>query len=84
MRNAALMVHHGIVTVGATMPSAVVLAILLEQACRTQLLAMAGGELRSWSGDDEALAKRGHVYAPEVIWDYLKRKLEKSQPGGAA
>jgi L-fuculose-phosphate aldolase len=84
MRNAALMVHHGIVTVGATLQSAVVLAILLERACRKQLLAMAAGELRTWSDDDEALAKRAHVDSPDLLWDYLKRKLEKSQRGGAA
>jgi len=84
MRNAALMVRHGIVTVGATLQSAVVLAILLEHACRTQLLAMASGELRTWSDDDEALAKRAHVYAPDVVWEYLRRKLEKSQRGGGA
>jgi L-fuculose-phosphate aldolase len=84
MRNAALMVHHGIVTVGATLQTAVVLAILLERACRTQLRAMAAGELQTWSEDDEALAKRAHVYSPDLLWDYLKRKLEKSQRGGAA
>jgi ribulose-5-phosphate 4-epimerase/fuculose-1-phosphate aldolase len=84
MRNAALLVHHGIVTVGATLESAVVLAVLLEQACRGQLLAMAVGELRTWSDDDEALAKRAHVYPLDVIWDYLRRKLEKSQRGGVS
>jgi ribulose-5-phosphate 4-epimerase/fuculose-1-phosphate aldolase len=83
MRHAALMVHHGIVTAGPSIQTAVVLAIMLERACRKQLLAMAAGELRSWSSDDEALAKRAHVYAPELIWSYLTRKLETSRRGGA-
>jgi L-fuculose-phosphate aldolase len=78
-RNAALMVHHGIVTAGATVPEAVAAAILLERACRKQLLAMAAGALRTWSSDEEALAKRGHVYAPEMIWTYLVRKVRTSQ-----
>lgn len=81
-RNAALMVHHGIVTAGASAQQAVALAILLERACRKQLLAMAAGELASWSSDEEALAKRAHVYAPEMIWSYLVRKIT-SQRGGA-
>jgi hypothetical protein len=45
---------------------------------------MAAGELRTWSDDDEALAKRAHVDSPDLLWDYLTRKLEKSQRGGAA
>lgn len=84
MRNAALMLHHGIVTTGPSLQTAVVLAILLERACRKQLLAMAAGELRSWSSDEEALAKRAHVYNPDVIWSYLTRRLETSHRGGAA
>jgi L-fuculose-phosphate aldolase len=84
MRNAALMVHHGIVTAGPNIQTAVVLSILLERACRKQLLAMAAGELRSWSSDDEALAKRAHVYNPDPIWSYLTRKLETSHRGGAS
>jgi L-fuculose-phosphate aldolase len=84
MRNAALLVHHGIVTAGPDVQTAVVLAILLERACRKQLLAMAAGELRSWSGDDEALAKRAHVYSPETIWSYLTRKLAMSHRGDAS
>jgi ribulose-5-phosphate 4-epimerase/fuculose-1-phosphate aldolase len=82
-RNAALMVHHGIVTAAQNVETAVVAAILLERACRKQLLAMAAGELRTWSGDEEALAKRRHVYAPEQVWAYLVRKVETSHRGGA-
>ena len=75
-RNALLLVNHGIVTVGPDVPTAVVTAILLERACRMQLTAMAAGELRRWSDNEEALAKRDHCYAPELLrqaWDYLSR-----------
>jgi L-fuculose-phosphate aldolase len=77
-RNAVLLVNHGIVTVGPDVPTAVVTAVLLERACRTQLVAMAGGEIRRWSSDEEALDKREHCYSPELLaqaWAYLVRML---------
>lgn len=80
-RNAALMVHHGIVTAGENVQTAVVHAILLERACRKQLLAMAAGELRTWSSDEEALTKRTRVYSPELIWAYLVRKVTTRHRG---
>ena len=79
-RNAVLLVNHGIVTVGPDVPTAVMTAILLERACRIQLAAMAGGELRRWSSDREALAKRDHCYSPQLLaqaWAYLCRRLER-------
>lgn len=81
-RNAVLLVHHGIVTSGADVQTAVVGAILLERACWKQLVAMAAGDLATWSSDEEALAKRGHCYSPELIrqaWDYLVRKSKAQQ-----
>ncbi len=78
-RNAVLLVNHGIVTVGPDVPTAVMTAILLERGCRTQLLAMAAGELKRWSSDDEAIVKREHCYGPPLLaqaWEYLVRRLE--------
>ncbi len=78
-RNAALMIHHGIVTAGEDIETAVVGAILLERACWKQLVAMAAGELKSWSSDKEALVKRAHCYSPELVhqaWAYLVRRAE--------
>lgn len=78
-RNAALMIHHGIVTAAEDVETAVVGAILLERACWKQLLAMAAGELKSWSSDEEALAKRAHCYPPELVrqaWAYLVRRAQ--------
>lgn len=77
-RNAVLLVNHGIVTVGPDVPSAVISAILLERACRTQLTAMAAGTVSRWSDDDEALAKRSHCYGAEQLelaWAYLVRRF---------
>jgi L-fuculose-phosphate aldolase len=79
-RNAALMVHHGVVTCGPDVTTAVMTAVLLERACRTQLRAAAAGEIRTWSSDEEALSKRGNCYPPQLLrqaWDYLARRLDE-------
>ena len=77
-RNALFLVNHGIVTAGPDVPTAVLTAVLLERACRMQLVASSAGELVSWSSDDEALSKRDHCYPPELLgqaWAYLVRRL---------
>jgi L-fuculose-phosphate aldolase len=77
-RNAAFMVHHGIVTCGPDVITAVMSAVLLERACRTNIRAISGGGPKTWSTDDEALAKREHCYPPALLqqaWDYLARRL---------
>jgi ribulose-5-phosphate 4-epimerase/fuculose-1-phosphate aldolase len=78
-RNALLLINHGLVTVGPDVPTAVLNAILLERACRNQLLAASGGRIAKWSSDDEALSKREHCYSPALLhqaWDYLVRRLD--------
>jgi L-fuculose-phosphate aldolase len=44
-----LIPNHGLVTVGPDAATAVMRAVLLDRACRTQLMAMAAGPLRHWS-----------------------------------
>jgi len=78
-RNAAFLLHHGIVTCGDGVVSGVMAAVLLERACRTNIRALAGGGPQSWSSDEEALAKREHCWPPALLrqaWDYLARRLE--------
>jgi L-fuculose-phosphate aldolase len=78
-RNAAFMLHHGIVTCGSDLVSGVMAAVLLERACRTNIRALAGGGPKSWSSDEEALSKREHCWPPALLrqaWDYLERRLE--------
>jgi L-ribulose-5-phosphate 4-epimerase len=78
-RNAAFMVHHGIVTCGPDVVTAVMCAVLLERACRTNIRAIAGGGPKTWSSDEEALSKRENCYAPALLrqaWDYLARRLD--------
>jgi ribulose-5-phosphate 4-epimerase/fuculose-1-phosphate aldolase len=55
-------------------------AVLLERACRTQIRALAAGGPKTWSSDEEALAKRDHCYPPTLLrqaWDYLARRLDE-------
>lgn len=78
-RNAAFMVHHGIVTCGSDIVTAVMTAVLLERACRTNIRAIAAGGPETWSSDEEALSKRDHCYPPPLLrqaWDYLARRVE--------
>jgi ribulose-5-phosphate 4-epimerase/fuculose-1-phosphate aldolase len=78
-RNAALMVNHGIVTAGIDVPTAVMTAVLLERACRTNMRAYAAGGPKTWSNDEEARAKRAHCYPPALLrqaWEYLGRRVD--------
>ncbi|WP_418057628.1 class II aldolase/adducin family protein [Pimelobacter simplex] len=76
---AAFLVNHGVVTVGATLGEAVLRAVVLEEACRVQLavLAAAGGRAPACSDAAEARAKRDRVWGPanrEHAWQYLLRR----------
>ena len=78
-RNAAFMLHHGIVTCGGDVRTGVMTAVLLARACRTNVRAAAAGGPKSWSSDEEALSKREHCWPPALLeqaWDYLARRLE--------
>jgi ribulose-5-phosphate 4-epimerase/fuculose-1-phosphate aldolase len=80
LRNAraVFLVNHGIVTVGETLREATVAAVLLERACQQQLLTASAGGWPRWSGPEESLAKREHIYgerAIRAVWDHLVRKL---------
>lgn len=81
---ACLMPQHGAVTAGPDAPSAVMYAVLLERACRTQLLALAAGGPRVWSDPDEVAVKRDQVWNPAQLdagWRYLLRQADRrTQP----
>jgi ribulose-5-phosphate 4-epimerase/fuculose-1-phosphate aldolase len=73
---ACLMPQHGIVAVGEDLPTAVMTAVLLDKACRTQLTAMAAGTLRRWGSEEDTVAKRAEVWSDSQMlagWDYLVR-----------
>jgi ribulose-5-phosphate 4-epimerase/fuculose-1-phosphate aldolase len=74
---ACLMPQHGIVAVGPDAPAAVMTAVLLDRACRTQLNAMAAGPLRRWGNAEDTVAKRADVWSDRQLragWQYLLRR----------
>jgi ribulose-5-phosphate 4-epimerase/fuculose-1-phosphate aldolase len=80
---AILLPQHGIVTVGPDLPAAVMAAVLLDRACRSQLAAMAAGPLRVWGEEEDTVAKRADVWAPRQLqagYEYLLRQAPA--PGG--
>jgi ribulose-5-phosphate 4-epimerase/fuculose-1-phosphate aldolase len=79
---AILMPNHGAATVGPDPATAVMHAVLLERACRTQLMAMAAGGPICWSDAAEAAFKRTQVWNPKQLdagWRYLIRSSTNGQ-----
>jgi len=84
---ACLMPQHGIVAAGPDIPAAVMTAVLLDRACRTQLTAMAAGPLRAWGDEADTVAKRADVWAPRQLqagYEYLVRQAPAAGPEGTA
>ena len=74
---ACLLPQHGIVTVGADIPAAIMTAVLLDRACRTQLTAMAAGAVRRWGDEEDTVAKRADVWSAKQLlagYEYLLRQ----------
>ncbi|WP_414941701.1 class II aldolase/adducin family protein [Amycolatopsis sp. cmx-11-51] len=85
--DAILIPHHGAVTVGPDPQTAVMYAVLLERACRTQLLAAAAGGPATWSDETETRHKREQVWPPAQIeagWNYLLRQAKTRLPHAPA
>jgi ribulose-5-phosphate 4-epimerase/fuculose-1-phosphate aldolase len=78
---ACLMPQHGIVAVGPDAPAAVMTAVLLDRACRTQLNAMAAGPLLRWGDEEDTVAKRADVWSDRQLragWEYLLRRSARA------
>ena len=78
-----LMPSHGAVTAGPDAATAVMYAVLLERACRTQLMALAAGGPKVWSDPPEAEFKREQVWNPgqrQAGWQYLLRTAGRTLP----
>lgn len=74
--NGVLLPSHGAVTVGDDMASAVMHAVLLERACRTELDALAAGGPKVWTDAEETAFKREQVWNAAQLragYDYLVR-----------
>ena len=84
---AVLIPNHGAVTVGADVEGAVMYAVLLERACRTELSAIAAGGPRTWSDEAETQFKRDQVWVPSQLaagFRYLVRSAASGQRDEAA
>ncbi|MDT0305897.1 class II aldolase/adducin family protein [Streptomyces sp. DSM 44917] len=81
---AALLPKHGLVAAGTGVPAAVMHAVLLERACRTQLAAASAGPVRVFSDAAEAAAKRAECWPEsqlEAGWQYLVRRAARAASG---
>jgi L-fuculose-phosphate aldolase len=77
--NALLLRNHGLVTAGRTVEEATVLALFLEQACKTQLMVEACGGAKHVSTSDDARAKKGRIL-PQCcqVFNYLVRNIARA------
>ena len=78
--------NHGVVTVGADIPHAVVASLLLERAADAQLRVMHVPGQVTTSSPQEAQTKAGECYSPqqiELAWAYLVRGLGRERGGDA-
>lgn len=80
-RNAMLLANHGIVTAGRSVEEAVMMAILLEKACKTQLLAEAAGAIDRTTGHEEARSKRQRIYSPSAMTAAFQYAARQHSPG---
>ncbi|MEB3980132.1 class II aldolase/adducin family protein [Mycobacterium sp. 663a-19] len=80
--SAILIPNHGSVTVGPDAATAVMLSVLLESACRTELLAAAAGGPRHWSDERETQFKRDQAWNHtqfDAGWQYLVRRSSRTR-----
>ncbi|MGV0037109.1 class II aldolase/adducin family protein [Mycobacterium colombiense] len=79
--NAVLIPNHGSVTVGPDVETAVMLSVLLESSCRTELLAASAGGPRHWSDESETRFKRDQAWNHAQLdagWQYLVRRSRRN------
>lgn len=77
---AVLMRNHGVAVVGAAVEESVILAIMLDNACKVQLLAEAAGGIGEQFGADYIKALHDNITKPEqytINFAYLKRKAQR-------
>jgi L-fuculose-phosphate aldolase len=81
-RKALLLAHHGLLTAGATIEEAAVLAIWMEQAAQAQLRAAAIGPIREVPRE-LAIESRDFLLKPEITgltFQYFARRVLREDP----
>ncbi|GFN32193.1 class II aldolase/adducin family protein [Paenibacillus xylaniclasticus] len=79
--NTMLLKNHGIVAAGRTIPETVTWAVVLENACRLQLIAQSAGIPYSWTEDREAKIKSKIIFGSTAVreyWAYWCRMVDRS------
>jgi len=69
-KSALLLCNHGLVVVAATVRRAVILTLMLERACRLQLLAESLQRSYRTTRDEEVEKKRRYIYSDVAIRNY--------------
>jgi L-fuculose-phosphate aldolase len=78
---AVLLRNHGVAVVGACVEESTVLALLLEEACKIQLLAQASGGVGEVFAADSIERLHHNITRPEqftINFDYLRRRVERA------
>ena len=73
--------NHGVAVTGASLEESTVLALLLEEACRIQLLAQAGGGVGAMFDADSIARLHHNITRPEqysVNFEYLRRRARRA------
>ncbi len=73
--------NHGALVVGKSIREATVLAILLERACKLQLMAEMLNKPYSVSSEEDVLGKKSFIYDDTAIksyWDYCVRRVRQN------
>lgn len=79
--NTLLLKNHGIVAVGKSVQETVCWAVVLENACRMQLLAESTGVPYQWSDPGEAKVKSKIIFGSTAIreyWAYWCRMVDRN------
>jgi L-fuculose-phosphate aldolase len=78
--HALFLQNHGSLVVGKSIREATILALLLERACKLQIIAESLRMPYAVSSDEDVKGKKGFIYddtAIKTYWDYSVRKINQ-------
>lgn len=84
---AVLLKNHGVAVGGASIEETVILALMLENACRLQILTLSAGRLAPEFPRADVLRLQDKITRPEqysINFDYLRRKHTRPNERGPA
>jgi len=81
-KSAMVLKNHGLLTVGRSIPEAVLLALVMENEAEIQLIAMGAGKIRPL-GEEGALRSKEYLRSEKMMgrhWAFQMRKLMRERP----